>query len=134
MQCTDYATGSGPGGQRGLTAISWIFIIALAVFLGMIGLKLVPIYLNHYTIQTVLRQLPEEPFIGDKGPAEIRKSLLTRFKINSIYDFDPNNIKIQKGLRNYTVEVTYTVREPVMGNVDMLVSFSDSVEITPTGP
>ncbi|MCU0766460.1 MAG: DUF4845 domain-containing protein [Gammaproteobacteria bacterium] len=134
MQCTDYATGSGPSRQRGLTAISWIFIIALAVFLGMIGLKLVPIYLNHYTIQTVLRQLPEEPFIGDKGPAEIRKSLLTRFKINSIYDFDPNNIKIQKGLRNYTVEVTYTVREPVMGNVDMLVSFSDSVEITPTGP
>ena len=134
MQCTDYATVSGPSRQRGLTAISWIFIIALAVFLGMIGLKLVPIYLTHYNIQTVLRQLPEEPFIGDKGPAEIRKSLLTRFKINSIYDFDPNNIRIQKGLRNYTVEVTYTVREPVMGNVDMLVSFSDSVEITPTGP
>jgi hypothetical protein len=134
MQCTDYATVSGPSRQRGLTAISWIFIIALAVFLGMIGLKLVPIYLTHYNIQTVLRQLPEEPFIGEKGPAEIRRSLMARFKINSIYDFDPNNIKIQKGLRNYVVDVTYTVREPIIGNVDILVSFSDSVEITSTAP
>jgi hypothetical protein len=28
--------------------------------------------------------------------------------------------------------VSYEVREPVMGNVDMLVSFSDSVEIPTT--
>ena len=132
MQSIDTARRLSPNRQRGLTAISWIFIIALAVFLGMIGLKLVPIYLENYSIQTLLRQLPEEPFIGEKGPAEIRKSLIARFKINSIYDFDPNNIKIQKGLRNYVVDVTYTVRKPVMGNVDMLVSFSDSVEIPTT--
>jgi hypothetical protein len=132
MQSIDTAIRLSPKRQRGLTAISWIFIIALAVFLSMIGLKLVPIYLEHYSIQTLLRQLPEEPFIGEKGPAEIRKSLIARFKINSIYDFDPNNIKIQKGLRNYVVDVTYTVRKPVMGNVDMLVSFSDSVEIPTT--
>jgi hypothetical protein len=132
MQSNDSARRLSPRRQRGLTAISWIFIIAIAVFLGMIGLKLVPIYLQHYTIQTVLRQLPEEPFIGDKGPAEIRKSLIARFKINSIYDFDPNKIKIQKGLRSYLVDVSYEVREPVMGNVDMLVSFSDSVEIPTT--
>jgi hypothetical protein len=132
MQSIDTARRLSPKRQRGLTAISWILIIAIAVFLSMIGLKLVPIYLEHYSIQTLLRQLPEEPFIGEKGPAEIRKSLIARFKINSIYDFDPNNIKIQKGLRNYVVDVTYTVRKPVMGNVDMLVSFSDSVEIPTT--
>ena len=132
MQSIDTARRLSPNRQRGLTAISWIFIIALAVFLGMIGLKLVPIYLENYSIQTLLRQLPEEPFIGEKGPAEIRKSLMARFKINSIYDFDPNKIKIQKGLRNYVVDITYEVRKPVIGNVDMVVSFSDSVEIPTT--
>lgn len=132
MQSIDTARRLSPKRQRGLTAISWIFIITLAVFLGMIGLKLVPIYLENYSIQTLLRQLPEEPFIGEKGPAEIRKSLIARFKINSIYDFDPNKIKIQKGLRNYVVDITYEVRKPVIGNVDMVVSFSDSVEIPTT--
>ena len=132
MQSIDTARRLSPKRQRGLTAISWILIIAIAVFLSMIGLKLVPIYLEHYSIQTLLRQLPEEPFIGEKGPAEIRKSLIARLKINSVYDFNPNNIVIKKGLNTYLVDVSYEVREPVLANVDIVVSFSNQVEIRPT--
>jgi hypothetical protein len=120
--------------QRGLTLITWLLIIAIGVFLALIALKLIPIYLEHYSIQHALKTLPQQPFVGEQAPAEIRKTLINSLKINSVYDFDPKNIKITKGLRNYTVEVNYEVRKPVMGNVDVVVYFSDSVEIVPTSP
>jgi hypothetical protein len=132
MQSTNLARRTSPRRQRGLTAISWILIIALAAFIGLIALKLIPIYLQAFNIATVVRQLPDEPFIGDKGPNEIRKSLIARLKINSVYDFDPKNIVIKKGLNTYLVDVSYEVREPVLGNVDIVVSFSNQTEIKPT--
>jgi len=132
MQSIDTARQGSLRRQRGLTAISWILIIALGAFLGLIALKLIPIYLQAFNISTVVKQLPDEPFIGDKGPAEIRKSLMARLKINSVYDFDPNNIVIKKGLNTYLVDVSYEVREPVLANVDIVVSFSNQVEIRPT--
>jgi hypothetical protein len=132
MQSIDKVRLHSVGRQRGLTAISWILIIALGAFLGLIALKLIPIYLQAFNISTVVTQLPDEPFIGDKGPAEIRKSLMARLKINSVYDFDPKNIVIKKGLNTYLVDVSYEVREPVLGNVDIVVSFSNQVEIKPT--
>jgi len=132
MQSIDTARQGSLRRQRGLTAISWILIIALGAFLGLIALKLIPIYLQAFNISTVVKQLPDEPFIGDKGPAEIRKSLMARLKINSVYDFNPNNIVIKKGLNTYLVDVSYEVREPVLANVDIVVSFSNQVEIRPT--
>jgi hypothetical protein len=132
MQSTNLARRTSPRRQHGLTAISWILIIALAAFLGLIALKLIPIYLQAFNIATVVKQLPDEPFIGDKGPAEIRRSLIARLKINSVYDFDPKNIVIKKGLNTYLVDVSYEVREPVLGNVDIVVSFSNQTEIKPT--
>jgi len=132
MQSIDKARQGSLRRQRGLTAISWILIIALGAFLGLIALKLIPIYLQAFNISTVVTQLPDEPFIGDKGPAEIRKSLMARLKINSVYDFNPNNIVIKKGLNTYLVDVSYEVREPVLANVDIVVSFSNQVEIRPT--
>jgi hypothetical protein len=57
---------------------------------------------------------------------------MARLKINSVYDFNPKNIVIKKGLNSYLVDVSYEVREPVLGNVDIVVSFSNQVEITPT--
>ncbi len=132
MQSTNLARRTSPRRQRGLTAISWILIIALGAFLGLIALKLIPIYLQAFNISTVVKQLPDEPFIGDKGPAEIRRSLIARLKINSVYDFDPKNIVIKKGLNTYIVDVSYEVREPVLGNVDIVVSFSNQTEIKPT--
>ena len=132
MQSIDKAPLHSVRRQRGLTAISWILIIALGAFLGLIALKLIPIYLQAFNISTVVRQLPDEPFIGDKGPDEIRRSLIARLKINSVYDFNPKNIVIKKGLNSYLVDVSYEVREPVLGNVDIIVSFSNQVEIKPT--
>lgn len=113
--------------QQGMSFISILVIIAVVSFFIMIGLKVFPSYITHYSIKKVLLQLETDRDIDKKSPAEIRKLLKRRFKINNVYDFDPKNINFTKKKDGLEVRIAYEVREHVVGNVDIVLTFDDHV-------
>lgn len=115
--------------QTGISFISLLVLIGAAGFFVMIGLKLVPSYIEHYSIKKVLLSLENDSLINKKSPAEIRKLIQKRLKINSVYDFNPKNISFSKKQRGLEVRIAYEVREKVVGNVDMVLSFDDQVTL-----
>ncbi|MFC1684668.1 DUF4845 domain-containing protein [Pseudomonadota bacterium] len=114
--------------QRGMTGLGWLTVLFLIGFFAFLALKLIPIYLEHHSIKSVIMSLNQEPQITKKSPAEVRKLILKRLKINSVYDFKKEYLKIKKGGGVMTVSVVYDVREPMIGNVDILVAFKEKVE------
>ena len=114
--------------QRGMTGLGWRTVLFLIGFFSFLAIKLIPIYLEHYSVQSIIKSLNEEPMITKKSPAQIRKLIMKRLKINSIYDFKKDYLKIKKAGGVLTVSVVYDVREPMIGNVDILVSFKEKVE------
>ena len=115
--------------QQGLTAISWLVIIAVAGFFIMIGLKLVPISLQHMSIQSVIEGLNDDPLVRGKGSREVRDMIYKRFKINGIYDFPKEELSVKKKGNEVFVDVTYERREPVVANISVVVSFSEKAVI-----
>ncbi len=113
--------------QQGMTFISILVILGVVGFFIMIGLKVLPSYINHYSIKKVLMQMEEDRSMRDKSPAEIRKLLKRRFRINNIYDFDPKNIRFTKKQNGMEVRIAYEVREHVLGNVDIVLTFDDHI-------
>lgn len=114
--------------QRGMTGIGWLLVLFLIGFFSFLAIKLIPIYLEHYSIKTVIESLNDEPLISKKSPAEVRKLIKKRLKINSVYDFKKEYLTIKKGGGVMTVSVAYDVVEPMIGNVSVLVSFKEQVE------
>lgn len=115
--------------QAGVSFISLLFLVGVAGFFVMIGLKIVPSYIEHYSIKKVLLSLENDGMIKKKSPAEIRQLIKKRLKINSVYDFDPKNIKISKKQSGTEVRISYEVREDVAGNIDVVLSFDDQVTL-----
>ena len=113
--------------QTGISFISLLMLIAVFGFFVMVGLKIIPSYVEHYSIKKVLLSLEDEIMIAKKSPAEIRKLIAKRFKINSVYDFDPKNIQFSKKQQGLEVRIAYEVREKIAGNVDVVISFDDQV-------
>jgi hypothetical protein len=114
--------------QRGMTGLGWLTVLFLIGFFAFLAIKLIPIYLEHYSIKTVIESLNEEPMITKKSPAEVRKMVVKKLKINSVYDFKKEYLKIKKAGGVMTVSVVYDVREPMIGNVDILVAFEEKIE------
>ena len=114
-----------PRHQRGLTLISWMVVIGVAVFFVIMGMKLVPIYLENYSVKTILKSVEEDRGSAQRSPREIRDGIMKRLKINGVYDFDPAVIKIKKDKGRTQINVDYDVRKNMVGNIDVIVSFQE---------
>ncbi len=119
-----------PFRQQGMTAISFLVLFTLVGFFCLILLKLTPIYLEHYKIQSTLNTLKSEPALVSKTPREIIDMLQKRWDINSI-----DRIKADKSVfierrpgGILKIEVAYEVEEPILGNLSVLVKFDDAIE------
>ncbi|MCB1724063.1 MAG: DUF4845 domain-containing protein [Gammaproteobacteria bacterium] len=111
--------------------MSWLIVLGILVFFILIGIKMVPTYLENYSIRQVLKNMENDREVRKMTPPELKKSFIKRLKINSVYDFDRDAIKIKKEKEGTSFTVTYEVRKPVAGNVAIVMSFSESATFPP---
>jgi len=115
--------------QRGLTLISWLVMFMVIGFFIMLGLRLGPIYMQNYSVKNIMADLQQEPLISRKPVGEIRQMLMRRFDINGIRNLGRDNIKISRSGGKTKVEVAYETRQHIAGNVDVVVTFNESLDL-----
>lgn len=115
--------------EHGMTMISWLLVLTVSGFLVMVGLKVVPIYMEHYSVRQVMQSMKQEPFISRKPVSEIRKMILRRFDMNSIRSLNRDHIKIYRSGGVTKIDVNYEERRAIVGNLDVIVTFSESIEL-----
>ncbi|MEJ2622354.1 MAG: DUF4845 domain-containing protein [Candidatus Thiodiazotropha sp.] len=116
--------------QRGLTFISWLVILIVAGFLVMVGIKVMPVYLDHFAVKAALKGIKNEPFAERKSKIELRNMLLRRLDINSVRHVTKDNIKVKSSLGSRTINVKYEVRRHIAYNAALVMSFDETIEIT----
>ena len=116
--------------QRGMTPIGWIFVFLLIAFFTLIALKLVPIYLDSFTIGSVISDLKKEPGISAKTPREVVTIIEKRLDINMVEGITADDILVEKRGDTMTISADYEVRKNMLGNVDVVVSFNKTVEVS----
>jgi len=108
--------------QRGITLIGFLIVLAAALFVAYIAMKLVPIYLNHYSIVTSIKSLAAEPDAANMSDSRLRDSLSRKFMTSYVKHVTVRDIEI---VRSTGIEVIaeYEVREDLIGNLDAVVTF-----------
>ena len=115
--------------QRGMTGLGWLTVLALIGFFTLLIIKLAPIYLDHYSVASTVKSLEKDPQVTKKSPGEIRKLLKKRLKMNYVSDLPKDAIKIKKSSGVLKVDVDYQVKEHLFGNIDLLLTFNEHVEL-----
>ncbi|MBI5461819.1 MAG: DUF4845 domain-containing protein [Gammaproteobacteria bacterium] len=115
--------------QRGMTAIGWLIVLGLIGFFVLLALRMTPSYLEYFTISSALESLQNEPGMANKTPQDIRTMLSKRFDINDVGSITAKDVDIQNQGGSYLVGVDYEVRMPVLGNVDVVMSFNKEIEV-----
>ena len=122
--------GKCPRHQKGMTGIAMAVVLVVVAFFAMLVLRLFPIYMEHFSVTSHLKSLSSEVGMSKKTNSEIISSLLKRFSIDDVKNVKNEHIFIEreKG-SSVTVAIEYEVRTPTISNIDMVVSFTDEVEL-----
>jgi hypothetical protein len=111
--------------QVGLTAIGVLGAITGLAAVVTLVLRLGPHYIDWQTMRSVMGDLPASQ-VHTMSKRDIRESLQKRFRVNSLRDFDLKDIlTIDRQKTQTTLAIQYERRENLLGNVDVVLSFSE---------
>lgn len=119
----------GRGRQAGMTILGMLVIAFLIVFFTLLGLKLMPPYLNNFKVKSDLANLAQEPNSGNLSTPEVIDGLERRFEIDEVSHVHlSRDLKVTPITGGLSITINYEVRVPLIYNVSAVVAFNDHVE------
>ncbi len=115
--------------MAGLTALSFLLLLVVIGFFALLVIRLFPVYLEYFNVTSSLKAVQSEAQMESLSNAEIKTRLLRRFEVNDVAHVGRQDIRIETEADKRKIIVAYEVREPFLGNVDLVVSFDEQVEI-----
>ncbi len=117
--------------QRGMSFLGLIAIVGILGFSTVIGLKLIPIYMDSWKIDGIMDAVISEPGIKEQSPQEVVKSMLKRLDIDAVDAVNYRNYKesmtVTKRKNNMTINIFYRVETPLIGNLTLVAEFDKKV-------
>ncbi len=112
--------------QCGMSTFGIVVLLIVLVGGAIGGLKLVPPYLEYFSVKKVLAAMAKQEDLNAMPPEEIRKSFDRRASIDNIKVVSGADLVIDKEGGGTVVSVEYQVEVPLGGNMSVNLNFSDS--------
>ena len=114
--------------QHGLTMTGFLFVAILLVAAAMVAMKLVPAYIEFFSVKKILNTMSQDSGLGAKSNAEIRSDFSKRASVDYVTVVKPENLAIDRRGGSAVVSVDYEFRTKLIGNVSLVVDFSASTD------
>ena len=116
--------------QRGLAMGGWLLLIVVFGMAITMGMKLIPFYMDHNTMSSVLDGMAAEDGLAGKRKSDLRGMIQQRFKINNVRGFNvKDNIEIKRTKNGTELIMDYEIRQNLFYNVDLVTAFEKTVEL-----
>lgn len=121
--------------SQGITLIGMLLTAVVVGVIGIIVMRIVPVYIQYYeVINSVksLNSLPSTEFSVDvsSNAMVLRSKLMNQLYVNSIESIKPEQITFDPdGEGAFKVSIKYTVIQPLIANVSLLFNFETVQEV-----
>ena len=109
--------------QKGITIVGMICVSIGLVFVSILAMKLVPAYIEHYTITKVVRQIANNPEFASASAADVRAAFSRQATIDSVKVISASDLEITREAGQLVIETKYQVKTPVASNISLLIDF-----------
>ena len=112
--------------QRGLTMIGFLFVAFVLVMVAMVGMKLVPAYIEFFSVKKVLASMGQDSDLKSKSNQEIRNDFIKRANVSYVTVVKPEDLSVDRSGGVPVISAEYEFRTKLVGNVSLVVDFSAS--------
>lgn len=113
--------------QGGMTFIGYLLLFGLLGLVVMVGLRLLPAYLEYFKVSSAVESVASES-TAETTNADIRRAIAARFQVDGVRTIGSRDIAMSRAGGVLTLTAAYEYRTPVFGNVDAVVKFEKIVE------
>ena len=114
--------------DSGLTLIGFLIVLTVVLFFAYAGMRVVPMYLEYHALGNAMDSLADDPMASKLPPSKIKdkiqRSLWASYASNNI---KKEHMRISKKSNGVNVRVKYEIREPFLGNIDIVGKFDRNV-------
>ncbi len=117
--------------QRGMSFLGLVAIVGILGFSFVIGLKLIPIYMDSWKIDGIMNAVISEAGIKEQSRQEVINTMLKRLDIDAVEAVNYRNYKesltVTKRKGSVTINIFYRVETPLIGNLTLVAEFDKTV-------
>tara|TARA_Y100000588_G_C14269940_1_gene931876 strand:- start:2827 stop:3207 length:381 start_codon:yes stop_codon:yes gene_type:complete len=120
--------------QTGMTFIGMLSTVAIIVVVGVLIMRVVPVYLQYYAVKQSVHALNKQPSDSMGGSplthiANMKDRLKKQFSVDGV-EIPENQISIKPLQDNeYEVKVVYTEKRALIGSMSLLFEFDITEEV-----
>jgi hypothetical protein len=109
---------------RGLTMIGFLFVVVVLVVVALLAFRMIPSYIEHYTIQKVLEGALADS--NDLSVVTIRRAVDRRLAADYADAIVGKDVEVSRVGNAITASVSWQVKLPLVSNVSLLLDFDAS--------
>lgn len=115
--------------QRGMSAYSLLLLLAVGGFFALCGIKIIPHYVDYFTLKKAMSKLEEEPNAAQLPVRKINESLRTKLTMNNLKHIGMDSFVIERTQEGTFVILDYEIQQPMFANIDVLLTFKHEIEL-----
>ena len=109
--------------QQGIGIVALILLLAVLGFAAVIGFKLVPVYLEYFTIKRALVSTVQSPEAKNASVGDLRKAFERRAEVDNIKAVTSAELDITKEGGNPVMTASYSTKVHLFANVSACLDF-----------
>lgn len=109
--------------QGGMTLIGVVLVLAVIGLALLVAIRLVPVYIEAYSIGSVLSDMESESRMSAGSRGELRDTFSRRLQVNDIESVGSSDLEFREVAGGVEMFVEYEVRVDLLGNIDLVASF-----------
>jgi len=110
--------------QQGVTFVGMVLIGMLIVVVAIIGIRLVPAYIEYVTIRSHLRELARSPDARGASQTEIMQLFNRRALIDNIRSVTGQDLDIIRDGDELSISAVWSTKVKLLGNVSACIDFN----------
>lgn len=114
--------------QKGMTMLGMLTALVLVASGMLLAMKIIPLYLDDYTISKALEALQQEQGLYELPKSKVRDKLVRKMAADYSRTLGKDEVIIEKKKDVLTIDVIYESRVPVVYNLDVVAKFSHHFE------
>ncbi|NLJ12980.1 MAG: DUF4845 domain-containing protein [Gammaproteobacteria bacterium] len=118
--------------QQGMSFFSWLVILVLIAFFASAAFKLIPHYMDNRALDKAIMAVEKDKATGDKidTVGDLYTHINKSMQVNAIRDLKIDDIMtVSKVNNDYLIHLKYEQREPLIKNIDLVVTFDKEYRV-----
>ncbi len=107
----------------------WIGIIAITAIVAVLGVQMVPVYIQNQTIKSIAQKVVTDNELASAPKRDVVKAIENGFSANSINSLKPKEVvTVNRGAAgDWVLDVKYEERRKLLYNIHIVAAFDDQI-------